>query len=140
MRTLAVVGCLLVAFAAAAHHSAVAYDQTVFVEIEGTVTEYRWGHPHVYLSVETAGPGGERVTQEIEAGPATQLLPRGVTRDLLRVGDRVKVRANPNRRGAGRIVLGTELTTSDGSRFPLHARALRPSADGELRRHRGYRE
>jgi hypothetical protein len=35
------------------------------------------------------------------------------------------VRANPNRGGAGRIVLGIELMTANGSRYPLHARALR---------------
>jgi hypothetical protein len=124
MHWLAAAGFLLVAFAAAAHHSPAAFDQAVVLDIEGTVTEFRWGNPHVYLSVETAAAGGERVIQEIEAGPAAQLSPRGLTRDRLRVGDRVTVRANPNRRGAGRIVLGTELTTSDGSRFPLHSRAL----------------
>jgi hypothetical protein len=92
--------------------------------LEGVVTDYRWANPHVYLSIATVSPSGEGYIQEVEAGPASQLQPRGVTRDLLRPGDRVTVRANPNRRGAGQV-LGVELTLTDGSSFPLHARALR---------------
>lgn len=125
MRKTACLGLLLAPFGVLAHHSPAAFDQTAFVVIEGTVAEFTWANPHVYFSVETTNAAGERYVQSIEAGPPSQLLPRGMTRDLLRVGDPVKVRANPNRRGPGEIVLGVELTTADGSRFPLHARALR---------------
>jgi hypothetical protein len=118
-------------FSAVAHHSPAQFDQTSFVVIEGTVTEFKWGNPHVYLAVETTSPGGERFVQQVEAGPAAQLLPRGVTRELLQVGDAVTVRANPNRRGGRYVVLGVELTTADGSRFPLHARALRALGAGD---------
>ena len=124
-------GLLAAPFSALAHHSPAAFDQTGFVEFQGTVVVFEWGNPHVYFSIETTGPAGERYVQAVEAGPPSQLLPRGLTRDLLRVGDRVTVRANPNRRGPGHVVLGVELTTADGSRFPLHARALRALGPSE---------
>lgn len=125
MRTLYFVLSLVCASSSAvAHHSPAQFDQTSVVVIEGTVTDFRWANPHVYLAVETIDPEGERYVQQVEAGPAGQLLPRGVTRDLLQPGDAVTVRANPNRRGSRNVVLGVELTTKNGSRFPLHARAL----------------
>jgi hypothetical protein len=133
MRVLSVLLLMSAPFGAVAHHSPAAFDQTAFVVIEGTVSEFTWGNPHVYLAVETTGPGGERYVQRVEAGPASQLSPRGMTPQLLRPGDTVTVRANPNRRGAGHVVLGVELTTADGSSFPLHARTLRAlGATGEM--------
>jgi hypothetical protein len=131
MRILYVLVLVAGPFSAVAHHSPAQFDQTSFVVIEGTVTEFSWGNPHVYLAVETTGLRGERFVQQVEAGPASQLLPRGVTRDLLRAGDTVTVRANPNRRGGRYVVLGVQLTTADGSRFPLHARALRALGSGD---------
>jgi hypothetical protein len=131
MRVSFVLAFLSAPFGAVAHHSPASFDQTAFVVIEGTVTEFKWGNPHVYLAVETRSAGGERFVQQVEAGPASQLSPRGVTRDLLRPGDAVTVRANPNRRGPRSVVLGVELTTADGSRFPLHARALRALGTSE---------
>ena len=127
VRRLFLVASLVAPCSALAHHSPAAFDQSAFTTIEGTVTEFRWGNPHVYFAVETTDSGGQRYVQEVEAGPASQLLPRGVTRDLLRPGDRVTVRANPNRRGPGNIVLGVEL--HDGGRLALsvaRARIARP--------------
>jgi len=116
------------AFVAEAHHSAASFDQSVEVFVDGTVTELTWANPHTYFAVEGAGPGGERVLQQVEAAPTSGLTTFGVTRESLRVGDHVRVRANPNRRGAGYIVFGIELTKADGSVLPLHPRAARSSS------------
>ena len=43
------------AAAASAHHSPAGYDLQAQRTIEGTVTEYDWGNPHVYLSVRENG-------------------------------------------------------------------------------------
>jgi hypothetical protein len=126
MRFVALAVLLFFSLAADAHHSAASFDQSVEVFVEGTVTELVWANPHVYFSVASAGPGGERVVQQVEAAPLAGLMSWGrVTRESLHVGDRVRVRANPNRRGAGGIVRGLEVTTADGSVLALHPSAAR---------------
>jgi hypothetical protein len=117
--------CTVTTSIALAHHSAAQFDPTKFVVFEGTVVEYRWGNPHLYMSVEVTDASGRKYVQQIEGAPAAQLLSRGVTRDLLRAGDHVTIRANPHRGGPGYAVLGFELVKADGSRYPLTTAALK---------------
>ena len=54
--------------AALAHHSPSAYDMTGdLVTVEGTLTKVDWANPHIYLTLETAGPNGQRVLRQVEA-------------------------------------------------------------------------
>ncbi len=121
-----VLAWLLASWPVLAHHGAAQFDQSITTVIEGSIVEYKWANPHVYLAVQTTGPRGERYVQQIEAGAVSLLLSRGVTRELLHRGDHISVRVNPNRWGEDRLVLGVELTTADGKRYPLN-----PSAVGE---------
>ena len=109
----------LAAHPLAAHHSSAMFDTSTEVMLEGTVTVYDWRNPHVYMAIETEGADGARIEQEIEAGASSVLLPLGLTPDSVQIGDRVTVLASPNRRGAGRIVLGRVLTKADGTVLPL---------------------
>lgn len=122
---------LLIALPAAGHHSPAMFDMTREVLLEGTVTEVAWRNPHVYLSLEVVGPDGRPVVQQIEAGPASNLVALGMDQSTVRPGDRVVVRAKPNRQASGRVVLGWLLTKADGTEIPLHVRAMAaPSAPG----------
>jgi len=116
---------------AIAHHSAAAFDQSREVIIAGTITNVRWVNPHVYFTVETVGPNGAALTQEVHAGSVSLLTGLGVSRETLAVGKRVSVRAFPTRRPGARVVLGFELTTEAGELFTLeyagHSRAVTAS-------------
>jgi hypothetical protein len=105
---------------AVAHHSRAAFDTTVEVSIEGVVSDVTWANPHVYLTLEVEGSDGAPTMQLVEVGPLSTLGPLGLNRDALIRGERVTVRANPNRRGAGHTVVGLDVTRSDGSIYPLH--------------------
>ena len=118
------------AFAAAAHHSPARFDTTREIVLTGTVTDYSWRNPHVYMAIEVQGPDGKPLVQQIEAGAAALLSPAGVTKDAVRVGERVTIVANPNR-GSGRIVMGLKLTKEDGTALPLNTRELRTSGSGD---------
>jgi hypothetical protein len=109
---------------AAAHHSPAMFDTTRELVLEGSIVEYEWRNPHVYLAIEMQGPEGRRVVQRIEAGPASNLSPAGVRPDSLSIGERVTVRANPNRARPGRAIGGVSLTKNDGTVLPLHVRAI----------------
>ena len=120
---------VFVGSAALAHHSASVYDMTgALVTIEGTLTKVDWANPHIYLTLETAGPNGQRVLQQVEAVSISLAQATGLTRDVLTLGSTVVVHALPNRRGNG-TVLGMDITTSDGNLYPLRGgRSSRPPA------------
>ena len=46
-----VAAAVLLVRGALAHHSPAGYDMQAQRTIEGTITEYEWDNPHVYLSV-----------------------------------------------------------------------------------------
>ena len=130
MRTIALVSLSWVALPAAGHHSPAMFDLSQEVVLEGTLTEVSWRNPHVYFGVEIEGPAGERTVQQVEAGPPSSLAGFGFSAEAVRPGERVVVRARPNRSGPGRVMLGWSLTTADGAEIPLHARAAGPTVPG----------
>jgi hypothetical protein len=113
--------------AALAHHSPSAYDMTGdLVTVEGTLTKVDWANPHIYLTLETAGPNGQRVLQQVEAVSISLAQATGLTREVLTLGSPVVINAFPNRRGNG-TVLGRDIATSDGNLYPLRGgRSSRP--------------
>ena len=116
-----------VASAAFAHHSPSAYDMSKNVIVEGTLANVEWANPHIYLTLETEGPDGQRARQQVEAVSISLAQATGLTRESLTLGSTVVINAFPNRRGTGHTVLGMDITTSNGSLYPLRGgRASRP--------------
>src|SRR5205085_1915836 len=66
---------LPVAFAAPAlaHHSAAAYDTQKEVTVTGTVSQYRFGNPHIYMTLQVKRADGSTGAVEVEAGAASVL-------------------------------------------------------------------
>lgn len=117
--------CCIPAFA---HHSPGAFDMTKQETLEGVITEVSWRNPHVYLTVETTGTGGQKQMQEIEAAAASSLAAYGVKPENLAVGERVSLKVSPHRQGAGHEVLGLTLTRQDGEVLALRAGVIPPPA------------
>jgi hypothetical protein len=111
----------LIALPSSGHHSPAPYDMTREIVVEGTIAEVDWKNPHIYLTVETIGEGGDLVLQRFELASIASLQPFGLTRDALSPGGKVEVRAHPPRRiGGGMLAL--DLTTEDGSAYRVHPR------------------
>jgi hypothetical protein len=89
------------------------YDLSREIIVEGVVTEYRLGNPHmrIYFEVERDG-----VTEPwlAEGGSRTQLLRAGWTGDEVAPGDKVIIRGHPSRDGSN-LVHMMYLTLPDGS-------------------------
>jgi hypothetical protein len=83
-----------------AHHSRNFYfDQSKLVEVEGTITKVLWRHPHARLWIEAdAAFGGG--TWELETTPPSILEREGINKELLQVGNHVKVAGAPARQQA----------------------------------------
>src|SRR5262249_615789 len=115
-----VLGTLLLAAPALAHHSAAAYDTQKESKITGTVTEYRFKNPHVYVTVQVKNADGSTVAIDVEAGAASVLSPLGFNRNSVAVGDVVTMVGNPSRSNAERSMLGKDLFKRDGTYYPLN--------------------
>jgi hypothetical protein len=113
-------GVLLLGFGAlplthvAAHHSpAMLYDLTMEITVEGVVTEYQLGNPHmrIYFDVDNQG-----ITEKwlAEGGSRTQLMRVGWTGKELAPGDKVIIRGHPSRDGS-KLVHMEYLTLPDGT-------------------------
>jgi len=111
-----VIGVLLAAVSAYAHHSQAAqYDTSKTVKIEGTLVQFQFRNPHTFIQVEAPDETGEKVRWSIEWGGVGQLNGQGVTRTTLKYGDPVIITANPSRTpNDHKLHMLTLLRTSDG--------------------------
>jgi hypothetical protein len=114
-----------------AHHSpAMLYDLSSEITVEGVVTEYQLGNPHmrIYLDVDNEGTTEHWLA---EGGSRTQLTRGGRTGGEVKPGDKVTVRGHPSRDGS-KLVHMEYLTLPDGTeRF---AEDLRVEQFNERRR------
>jgi hypothetical protein len=105
---------------ALAHHSAAAYNTQQEIKVTGTITEYKFKNPHVYMTLQVKNPDGSSKMIEVEAGAASVLSPLGFTRDSVAVGDVVTIAGNPARSNPDKSMLGKDLYKRDGSYYPLN--------------------
>jgi len=84
--------CCLPSLPTFAHHSPnVHFDRSEIIEIEGKLTEIYWRNPHVQLTVETTDEQDVKKTWEAEYLAPSFLFRQGVTADLLREGDSIRI-------------------------------------------------
>jgi hypothetical protein len=121
--TKTLVACMLAAGYSSgvfAHHSGAAYKNDVESTITGTVTEYSFRNPHVYMTLSVKKPDGTTVNTEVEAGAGSVIGPLGFTRDAIKIGDKVSIVGNPPRKEDSNAFLGKELYKEDGTYLPLN--------------------
>ncbi|MEE8438016.1 MAG: DUF6152 family protein [Micropepsaceae bacterium] len=112
-----IMALMLAAPPAMAHHSGAMFDQTTTMTLEGTVSQFNWANPHVYIFVETIDASGQTIEWELETDSTAIMTRDGWTRDSLTPGMRVSVRANPARnieRSHARLL---SLVKEDGQLF-----------------------
>lgn len=111
---------LVLTTTALAHHSAAAFDTQKEVKVTGSVTQYRFANPHIYLTIQVKKDDGSTVSMEVEAGAASVLNGLGFTRDSIAVGEVVTIVGNPARNNPNALLLGKELYKRDGTYVPLN--------------------
>src|SRR5260370_25989934 len=111
-----IAAALMAATAAYAHHSyAATYDVTREVTIEGKLVQFVYRNPHSFVHVSTTGEKGVAERWAVEWSGTTQLNNAGVTKESLKVGDVVVIRARPSRvPGEFRALMLTLKRPSDG--------------------------
>ncbi|HXS79973.1 MAG TPA: DUF6152 family protein, partial [Gammaproteobacteria bacterium] len=101
----------------AAHHSTAFYADE-FVELEGEFVRVDWINPHVRFVLRTTDAGGAERLWQMEASAISALERRGVTRDLFKAGERVKIAGHPSTRDASQLQL-TNVLFADGREASL---------------------
>lgn len=109
---LTAVGVLGLTLAVSAHHSHGQYEET-FRDIEGVVKELHLLTPHSWLYIEVKDASGATEVWALEATTRGQLEKIGVTRESIKMGDRIKARCHPLRDKTNGCLLGF-LKTGDG--------------------------
>ncbi|MGH9198074.1 MAG: DUF6152 family protein, partial [Acidimicrobiia bacterium] len=105
---------------ALAHHSSFAFDTQQEVKTTGTITEYVFANPHVYITLQVRKADGSTGVLGVEAGAASVLNPLGFTRGSIAVGDVVTIVGNPSKRDPDQFMLGKDLFKQDGTYYPLN--------------------
>lgn len=116
-------GLLTISSPAFAHHgSAVSYDTAKMVTMEGTVTEFQWRNPHVYILYDVKDAQGNIVTWGAEThSPVVCEDQDGWTKSTLKPGDKITISVFPSKidtpRGLlAKIVLNGKVIIDDTGR------------------------
>lgn len=97
---------------AVAHHSFATFDMTKEVKLNGTVREFQWQNPHVWIYL-VVSEGSRHQEWEIEGSSLLGLKREGWTRNSYKPGDKVTITIHPKRDGShgGSYIIGV---TADG--------------------------
>ncbi len=85
--------------AAHGHHSGSMFDRAKAVTLEGTIKEYQFQNPHVWIEVMVPGADGKPVQWSIEAETRATMTRLGLGATAIKPGDKVVVKAHPLRDG-----------------------------------------
>ena len=105
---------------ARAHHAfAAEFDDKKPVRfLDATVTKVMLINPHSWIYVDVKQPDGRIENWAIEAGSPNILLRRGITKDTLKVGQKIVVDGYQSKDGSHRAN-GRDLTLPDGQKLFL---------------------
>ena len=98
-----------------AHHSfAAEFDGTKPVKVTGVVKKVEWMNPHIWLYVDGKDElTGRSAVWGFSAGPPATLVRRGIKKDVLKIGDTVKVDGFLAKDGSSNAS-GGKITFADG--------------------------
>jgi len=113
---LVAVAAMLVAGSALAHHSFAMFDQSKTVTIQGTVKDFRWTNPHVFIQVMVKNDAGLEEEYSIEMTSPEHLVRTGWKPGTLKAGDKVTLNIHPLRDGT---IKGGQYLSGTGPDGPL---------------------
>ena len=109
-----VIAALLVTTSALAHHSNSAFDGDKVMVLTGTVSEWKWTNPHVWIVLSVDDGNGGKVPWAIEGRTPGQLVRAGWSKTTLKEGETITVDFSPAKDGS-RTGLLTRVRRADGT-------------------------
>jgi hypothetical protein len=103
-------GAFLAAQTALAHHSAAMFDAQKVKELNGTIKEFQWKNPHVWIQLYVQNSAGVKEEWSIEGGGPNSLSRQGWRPTTFKPGDPVTIKVNPMKDGStGGQFIGAKL-------------------------------
>ena len=127
-RSVAITACtlltVLIIFSSAvfAHHSRAHYGKEEMTTT-GTVVEYKWRNPHVFVVWDAKDQTGKTIQWIGEMASVTSMIADGMTKDSLKPGDQITVLAFPSRNPGSTEALIKKITKADGTVVVDNSRA-----------------
>jgi hypothetical protein len=107
-----------------AHHgSRVSYDMTKELTMKGTVTEYQYQNPHIYIMYDVKDEKGDVVHWGVETYSPIVMVQQQWEKRSLKIGDEITVTVRPSKAGSPRGFL-VKLVFPDGKVTDLEARGV----------------
>jgi hypothetical protein len=104
-----------------AHHAFTAeYGAKKVIRLQGVVSKVEWTNPHIHVYLDVKDDGGKIVTWALEGFPPRALTRLGWTRNLVKPGDPLTVRAFASKDGSMRANM-KELALPDGRTIAVGA-------------------
>ena len=122
----AVVGLLAVSVPLLAHHGNASYDATKTVMVKGTVTDYVWSNPHVFIKLDGKDDSGNTVHWIIEGQNPVSMRQIGWTKDTFKTGDEVEIEAMLAKNGTPVGFLGSASPTAPRKRIVINGKQFQP--------------
>jgi hypothetical protein len=122
----AVVGLLAVSIPLFAHHGNAAYDTAKTVTVKGTVTDYIWTNPHVFVKVDAKDDSGNTVHWIVEAQNPVSMGQIGWSKNTFKAGDEVEIDAMPAKNGNPVAFLGSSSPTVPRRRIVINGKQFQP--------------
>jgi len=117
-----VVGLLTVCVPLLAHHGNASYDATKTLTVKGTVTEYVWANPHVFVKLDAKDDGGNTVHWIIEGQNPVSMMAIGWTKNTFKPGDEVEIDAMQAKNGNPIGFLGGASPTAPRRRIVINGK------------------
>jgi hypothetical protein len=122
----AMIGLLSICVPLLAHHGNAAYEPDKSVNVKGTVTDYIWSNPHVFVKVDVKDDSGNVAHWIVEAQNPVSMLQIGWTKNTFKPGDQVEIDAMPAKNGNPVAFLGSSSPTAPRRRIVINGKQFQP--------------
>jgi hypothetical protein len=120
--TFIVVGLIVVSLPLFAHHGNAAYDADKILTVKGTVTDYIWSNPHVFVKLDGKDDSGNLVHWIVEGQNPVSMTQIGWTKNTFKPGDVVEIDAMPAKNGNPVAFLGSASPTAPRKRIVINGK------------------
>lgn len=118
----AVASLLTISIPLFAHHGGASYDTSKTVTVKGTVTEYVWSNPHVFVKLDGKDDSGNTVHWIVEGQNPVSMMAIGWTKNTFKTGDEVEIDAMPAKNGNPVAFLGSASPTAPRRRIVINGK------------------
>ena len=99
-----------------AHHSGSSFDTDRQISLTGTVSNFEWTNPHVFIYLDVKDENGAVAQWRVEGNSPNMLARAGWRKEMIKAGDQITVNGAPAKNKAPILRL-ISLTLANGVKF-----------------------